>query len=248
MDQSPGPSGTKPRLSKKTKLYLLDVQEDPEMEKKRQRAVKAFKNRQKNDKEVGELEEKLNSLGQEVQDLKDEKYKTERAVSQLEGYFRHSNPHQVPNPSSWIPGDTEAYSASVSLGSPRVSSYSPDLQRAEHPTFLEMDQSPGPSGTKPRLSKKTKLYLLDVQKNPEMEKKRLRAVKAFKNRQKKDKEVDELEGKLYGLEQEVQDLKDEKYKTELAVSQLEGYFHHGSPHQGQSADGSYNFANEYSPY
>ncbi|XP_066980086.1 uncharacterized protein [Macrobrachium rosenbergii] len=144
-----------------------------------------------------------------------------------------------------ISGDPSCGPAPVTFSAPHTSSYPYDEQGSVHQMLPEITSFPHSSVTKP---KRKPLYLWDEQEDPELEEKRRRAVKAFKNRQKNYKKEDDLERQVYDLEQEVEALEKEKCTRRCNISQLENLLYNGFHQQGQSEDGSYNFANEYSPY
>ncbi|XP_064094774.1 uncharacterized protein LOC135207102 [Macrobrachium nipponense] len=144
-----------------------------------------------------------------------------------------------------ISGDRRWGSASVPFSAPLTPSYPYGVQGSAYQMLPEMTPSPHSSATKP---KRKPLYLWDEQENPELEEKRRRAIKAFKNRQKNYKKEDDLERHLYDLEQEVNALHNEKYSLQCTISQYEDQLHHGFPQQGQSGDGSFTSFNEDPPF
>ncbi|XP_042223882.1 uncharacterized protein LOC121867826 [Homarus americanus] len=74
---------------RKVKVYEWPPQSDPELEKKRKRAIKAFKNRMKDSQQEEEQYMKLDTLTQEVSHLQREKNAREQTVAAMQAYINH---------------------------------------------------------------------------------------------------------------------------------------------------------------
>ncbi|XP_068220022.1 uncharacterized protein [Palaemon carinicauda] len=234
--------------SKKTikkPLYLCDVQEDPVMEEKRLRSIKAFKNRVKNEKKEEELSKQLSSLEQEVEGLKYEKYQTECAISYYEdeiykGHHHHGYfPLDITDWSQWIARDViaamEANGAENELlatRQPLITNTSSEtgedvslLMNVHHTSFLLPAYDEGSlsfEGSKKK--RKPKLYQLGPQEDKELEFKRVRALKAHKHRERKDISERQKLITIKAIESEISHLKRERDNLRNNVSQLEFQF------------------------
>lgn len=82
-DQSSVPTLTSP-IGRKLKMYELPPQSDPEKEKKRQRAIKALKNRLKGSQRDENQQMRLMALNQEVSHLQYEKQIRQQKVADME--------------------------------------------------------------------------------------------------------------------------------------------------------------------
>ncbi|KAK3870032.1 hypothetical protein Pcinc_024683 [Petrolisthes cinctipes] len=101
----------------------------------------------------------------------------------------------------------------------------------------------GSQGRRPKTyrSRKLKVYEWPRQADPELEQKRLRAVREFRKRQKEDEEERELTNTLHTTRQETRALKEELIRRRQEVEALERQVTgalsqlHASPHYGHSS-------------
>ncbi|XP_042205066.1 uncharacterized protein LOC121854458 [Homarus americanus] len=85
----------------------------------------------------------------------------------------------------------------------------------------DADHSPIGRNTRTPTDRKLKVYEWPPQSDPKLEKKRIRAIKAFNNRRRVSQQEDNLQKILNNLDNEISTLTVEKYKREHLVTQLE---------------------------
>lgn len=206
--------------------------------------------RQKAKKYKEDMETLLSHITQEVEMLKNDKDKKVRDIARLETLLslhrrrssrQQQQQQQYPEPISAAGGSVLAISAGTSTGLlsdtmldvPGTSStmeqsagtYSisgSNQQRASLPSTL----LPGVEVTresKRRTSKKMCVYLYEQppQDDPEKERKRLRAARAYKNRQNATNFIKQLRDKLEACKEQVECLKKEKGKVEKHLKDLQ---------------------------
>nr|XP_053634769.1 uncharacterized protein LOC128690222 [Cherax quadricarinatus] len=83
----PSDGQTSSIIGRKLKVYELPPQSDPELEKKRLRAIKALKNRLKKSLQQEEKYSKLDTLTQDVSRLRSEKSRKQQTVAALQAYL-----------------------------------------------------------------------------------------------------------------------------------------------------------------